>query len=68
MLTLSGIGTDFFLDLNTFIMHGGIGKAKTLESTARIVNNCHVVSLSVTDCVSAANFNSAKETKLKIFF
>ena len=28
MLTLSGIGTDFFLDLNTFIMHGGVGKAK----------------------------------------
>lgn len=70
MLTLSGIGTDFFLDSNTFIMHGGVGKAKTLESTARIVNNCHVVSLSVTDCVhlSATHFNSAKETKLKLSF
>lgn len=68
MLTLSGIGTDLSLDLNTFIMHGGVGKAGTLESTARIVNNCHAVSLSVTECVSATHFNSAKETKLKTLY
>ena len=41
---------------------------KPWKALTRIVNNCHVVSLSVTDCVSATNFNSAKETKLKTFF